>query len=82
MMGRRRTAEGTEPGWLLWLLAALFALTTLGGCRAMVGGHELFFRVSREIPPMVQEDGDGQRVELPGALPEGDAVFLFVRGRL
>jgi len=48
----------------------------------MVGGHELFFRVSREIPPMVQEDGDGQRVELPGALPEGDAVFLFVRGRL
>jgi hypothetical protein len=61
---------------------ALLIPAGLGGCRASVGGRDIFFRVSREVPPMVQEETDGRRVELPGVEPAGDSVFFFIRGRL
>jgi hypothetical protein len=62
---------------LLPLLAVAFLAS---GCVTRIGDSRVVFRVGRGTPDRIVEDVDGDYVMLEGAEPEGQSLFLIVRG--
>jgi len=68
---------------LLAIIGLFIALAiSFVGCRMSLGKQELLFRPGFRVPARAVEEGDGDRVVWEKMEPEGDAMFVFVRGEL
>ncbi len=62
------------------LITCLFIAEMTSGCAFTVGGQELRVRPGTRIPPRAVEGGDGEQDHWEEWDPEGDHVFLIIRG--
>ena len=63
---------------VLLLLSAIL----ISGCTFSIGRQDFMLRPGFRVPPRSVEKGDGEQVILEGMDPEGNAMFVFIRGRL
>jgi hypothetical protein len=62
----------------LLLLLAVAILAT--GCVTKIGDTRVIFRVANKTPDRIVENVDGEYVMLEGVEPEGQSLFLIMRG--
>jgi len=68
---------------LLAIIGVLIVLAfSSAGCRMSFGKQEFFFRPGFRVPARAVESGDGDQVIWEKMEPEGDGMFVFVRGEL
>lgn len=62
-------------------IVCLFVAGITSGCAAKLGDQELRIRPGTRIPPRTVEGGNGDLDHWEGWEPDGDHVFLIIRGQ-
>lgn len=64
------------------LLLLILTVLLFSGCTFSIGKQKLMIRPGFRVPPRTVEKGDGEHMEWEELNPDGNAMFVFVRGEL
>jgi len=67
---------------ILIILILVLTMVMISGCTFTIGTQRLMLRPGTRVPSRTVEQYDGEQIHYEAMDPEGDSIFVFIRGQL